>query len=69
MYIFKKKTYDFYKIFLISNVFKISICIPFQKFNSNQKKSPSKIIHFLKQSHSVQHEFYLQFSFATNEQV
>ena len=43
---------------------------PFKKFNSAKKKYfLCKKIHSLKQTHSVKHEFYFQFSFATNEQV
>ena len=34
-----------------------------------KKNSLYKKIHSLKQTHSVKHEFYFQFSFATNEQV
>ena len=34
-----------------------------------KKNSLCKKIHSVKQTHSVKHEFYFQFSFATNEQV
>ena len=65
--------YDFYKIFFCffkkSYLFKINICAPYQKINSVKKESLCKKIHSLKQTHSVKHKFYFQFSFATNEQV
>ena len=46
-----------------SYLFKINIPIRFQK------TSLCTEIHSLKQMHYVEHEFYFQFSFATNEQV
>ena len=64
--------YDFYEIFFFS---KKVICLKqiyvslFKKFNSVKKKSLCKKIHSVKQTHSVKHEFYFQFSFATNERV
>ena len=58
--------YDFYNFFFFfqkSYLFKINIPIRFQK------TSLCTEIHSLKQMHYVEHEFYFQFSFATNEQV
>ena len=48
---------------------KINIFIPFQKINSVKKIHSVKKVRSVKQSHCVLHEFYFQFSFATNEQV
>ena len=66
--------YDFLKIFFF--FFKKKLFIqnkylhPLSKNFILLKKIPSvKKMHSLKQTHSVRHEFYFQFSFATNEQV
>ena len=40
---------------------------PFKKCNSVKKRSLCKKIYSVKQAHSVNNEFYFQFSFATNE--
>ena len=65
--------YDFYKIlFFFSNkviCLKLIFVSPFKKSNSVKKNSLYIKVHSLKQTHSVEHEFYFQFSFATNEQV
>ena len=53
--------YDFLKIFFFS---KKVIYLKLFKKNSLCKK-----IHSLRQTHSVKHEFYFQFRFATNEPV
>ena len=58
--------YDFHKNFFFSkrNIwFKYISASPFKKFNSVKKNPPCK------KKHSGKHEFYFQFSFATNEQV
>ena len=41
----------------------------FYTHTHKKKKSLYKRIHSVKQTHSVQDEFYFQFIFATNEQV
>ena len=71
--------YDFYKnfIFLSKNrFFLITLFIQNEylyPLSKNlillKKNSLCKKIHSVKQTHSVKHEFYFQFSFATNEQV
>ena len=71
--------YDVYKnfIFLNKNLFfsnrvmysKKIFLSPFKKFNSVKKNHSVKIFILFKQTHSVQNEFYFQFSFTTNEQV
>ena len=61
-------TNSFFFFLKKSYLFKINISIPFKK-NSVKKNSLCKKIHSVKQPHSVKHEFYFQFSFATNEQV
>ena len=63
---------DFSKIFFFPEKVICSKQIfvsPFKKFNSVKKNSLCKKIYSVKQTHSVKHEFYFQFSFATNEQV
>ena len=62
--------YDFLKIFFFSKkviYLKKKFVSPFKKFISIKRNSLCKKIHYLKQAHSVKHESYFQFSFATNE--
>ena len=64
--------YDFRKIFFFkkSCLCKINIFVsPFKKFNSVKKTSSVKNSILKKLTHSVKHECYYQFRFATNEQV
>ena len=71
--IFAKKIFFSIKIsffFKESYVFKINICIPFQKNLILLKKFHSvKMFILFKQTLSVKDGFYFQFSLATNEQV
>ena len=63
--------YDFYKIFFFFQK-KLFVENKYLYPLSNLillKKSLCKKINSLKQTHSVKHKFYFQFSFATNEQV
>ena len=61
IFFFLKKRVIYLKLIFVST---------FKKFISVKKDSLCKKIHSVKQTHSVvKHEFYFQFSFATNKQV